>query len=155
MAREIERKFLVIGQPWQNLTGQVYRQGYLSTQSLAAVRVRVIADKAYLTIKGQRVGFTRPEFEYEIPLVEANEMLDTLCLKPIIDKTRYKIEAFGNIWEVDVFFGNNEGLIVAEIELDHEHQHFEKPAWVGQEVTDDARYRNSSLVAHPYKNWIK
>ena len=154
MAKEIERKFLVSGSAWRALaTGTAYRQGYLSTVKERTVRVRTIDASGFLTIKGISVGATRVEYEYEIPAADANEMLDDLCEKPIIEKNRYKIPFAGMTWEVDEFFGVNDGLIVAEIELTDEAQAFEKPDWIGDEVTGDPRYFNSNLIAKPFTTW--
>ena len=154
MAREIERKFLVKGDGWRNLaSGVVYRQGYLNSAKERIVRVRTAGDKAFLTIKGITVGASRLEYEYEIPTSDCNVMLDTLAEKPLIEKKRYKILFDGNTWEVDEFFGDNAGLIVAEVELHAEDQAFDKPEWVGEEVTGDPRYFNSNLVRHPYRKW--
>ncbi|WP_316898798.1 CYTH domain-containing protein [Pseudodesulfovibrio indicus] len=154
MAKEIERKFLLVGDDWRELAkGTHYRQGYLNSAKERTVRVRTIDDKGFLTIKGITTGATRVEYEYEIPHAECTEMLDDLAEKPIIEKARYKIEFGGFIWEVDEFFGVNKGLVVAEIELPSEDQAFEKPSWVGEEVTGDPRYFNSNLVANPYTTW--
>lgn len=154
MAKEIERKFLVTNQDWKKeATGTLYRQGYLSSVKERTVRVRIINDKAFITVKGANSGITRLEFEYEIPLNDATVMLDTLVEKPIIEKKRYKIKQGSLTWEIDEFLGDNAGLIVAEIELANEQQTFTKPAWIGQEVSDDQRYYNSNLVLNPYKNW--
>ena len=154
MAKEIERKFLVAGDEWKKLAqGTHFRQGYLSTVKERTVRVRTIDDKGYLTIKGITVGATRLEYEYDIPASDANEMLADLCEKPIIEKHRYKIAFDGLTWEVDEFHGENEGLVVAEVELTSEDQQFEKPSWIGEEVTSDPRYYNSNLIAHPYTTW--
>ena len=154
MAKEIERKFLVVGDVWRTLAkGTRYRQGYLSTVKERTVRVRTIDGKGFLTVKGPTIGATRSEYEYEIPAADANEMLDALCEKPIIEKNRYKIPVGDLTWEVDEFFGVNEGLIVAEIELMSEDQSFDKPAWVGAEVTDDPRYFNANLIARPFSAW--
>jgi len=154
MGREIERKFLVKGDDWKSLaSGTHYKQGYLNSQKERVVRVRTIDDKGFLTIKGITTGATRMEFEYEIPAVEADELLDELCEKPIIEKHRYKIPMDGFTWEIDEFHGENEGLTVAEIELKFEGQAFPKPEWIGEEVTGDPRYYNSNLIANPYKNW--
>ncbi len=150
MAKEIERKFLVLGVEWRlGTTGQLYRQGYLSTQIDRTVRVRLVGDKGYLTVKGRTLGATRPEFEYEIPADDANVMLNDLCEKPLIEKTRYKIAYENLTWEVDEFHGENSGLILAEVELEDEEQSIDKPDWVGDEVTSDPRYFNSNLVANP------
>jgi CYTH domain-containing protein len=154
VAKEIERKFLVKGDDWRALAaGTRYRQGYLSTVKERTVRVRTIGDKGYLTIKGVTVGATRVEYEYEIPVADANEMLDGLCERPIIEKDRYKIPAGDDTWEVDEFLGVNQGLVVAEIELQSEEQSFARPDWVGGEVTDDPRYFNANLIAHPFSSW--
>jgi len=154
MAQEIERKFLITGEAWRQLAkGTAYRQGYLSTVKERTVRVRTIDDKGFLTIKGITVGATRAEYEYEIPAEDANEMLDDLCEQPIIEKNRYKVPLDGFVWEIDEFGGVNDGLIVAEVELESEDQEFNKPDWIGEEVTADTRYYNSNLIANPYKNW--
>ncbi len=154
MGKEIERKYLVKGDSWKALArGVMYRQGYLSTVKERVVRVRTIDDKGYLTIKGISKGISRLEFEYEIPLEDANKMLDELCERPLIEKARYKIEYGGLVWEVDEFFGDNEGLILAEVELSDENQHIELPDWIGEEVSGDPRYFNSNLIKHPYKEW--
>ena len=153
MGREIERKFLVIGESWKKPgAGVLYRQGYLSTHKERVVRVRTMGDKAALTIKGVTVGASRLEFEYEITLDDAGQLLD-LCEKPLIEKTRYRIEHAGLVWEVDEFHGVNEGLVVAECELEAEDQEIEKPDWVGDEVTGDPRYYNANLVARPFTIW--
>ncbi|MHB9097307.1 MAG: CYTH domain-containing protein [Syntrophales bacterium] len=154
MGKEIERKFLVRDDVWRSLAkGTSYRQGYLNSAKERTVRIRTIGDKAFLTIKGLTVGATRAEYEYEIPLAECNAMLDTLAEKPIIDKKRYKVPFSGLTWEIDEFFGDNAGLIVAEVELESEGQSFKKPEWVGEEVTGDPRYFNSNLIKHPYTRW--
>ena len=154
MAKEIERKFLLVGDDWRELAeGTHYRQGYLNSAKERTVRVRTIDDKGFLTIKGITTGATRVEYEYEIPHSECTEMLDDLAEKPIIEKARYKIKFDGFIWEVDEFFGVNKGLVVAEIELESEDQAFEKPSWVGDEVTGAPRYFNSNLVNNPYTTW--
>lgn len=154
MAQEIERKFLLKGDTWRDLAkGTSYRQGYLNSAKERTVRIRTIGDKAFLTIKGMNVGATRAEYEYPIPLEDCNAMLDTLAEKPLIEKKRYKIKRGDLIWEIDEFFGDNHGLIVAEVELQREDQPFDKPDWIGDEVTNDARYFNSNLVKHPYTKW--
>lgn len=154
MGKEIERKFLVSGEDWRALAeGVAYRQGYLSTVKERTVRVRTIGDKGFLTIKGITVGATRSEYEYPIPADDANQMLDDLCEKPIIEKRRYKIPKGGFTWEVDEFDGVNAGLIVAEVELESEDQAFEKPSWVGDEVSGDPRYFNANLIANPFTKW--
>src|SRR5688500_10113732 len=153
MGQEIERKFLIKGNDWPREKGKKYRQGYLSLDKERTVRVRLAGDKGYLTIKGKNAGASRSEFEYEIPKEEAETLLDQLCLKPLIEKTRYKIDQDGLTWEIDEFSGENKGLILAEIELEREDQPFDKPAWLGQEVTDDPRYYNANLVQHPFSEW--
>mgnify|MGYP001245831743 CR=1 FL=1 len=154
MSKEIERKFLVKGDYWRSLAkGTTYRQGYLNSAKERTVRIRTIDDKAFLTIKGLTVGATRNEYEYEIPLADCNAMLDALAEKPIIEKKRLKVQCEGLIWEIDEFFGDNTGLIVAEVELKSEDQAFKKPEWVGDEVTGDPRYFNSNLIKHPYTKW--
>ena len=154
MGVEIEKKFLLAGNDWKDLAeGTSYRQGYLSSVKERTVRVRTIKDKGFLTIKGISVGATRLEYEYEIPFEEANELLNELCEKPLIEKNRYKVNLGEHTWEIDEFFGENEGLVVAEIELENEKQQFIKPQWVGEEVTGDPRYFNSNLIANPFKQW--
>lgn len=154
LAKEIERKFLVAGEDWRALArGTRYRQGYLSTVKERTVRVRTIDDKGFLTIKGITVGATRSEYEYEIPAADADEMLDDLCEQPIIEKNRYEIPLAGVTWEVDEFLGVNDGLIVAEVELQSEDQSFPKPDWIGEEVTDDPKYFNANLIARPFSTW--
>jgi len=154
MGIEIEKKFLLTGTQWKQLaTGTAYRQGYLNSVKERTVRVRTINDQGFLTIKGVSVGATRLEYEYEIPLEDANALLDELCEKPLIEKNRYKVNFSGFTWEIDEFFGENAGLIVAEIELESEEQAFEKPEWVGEEVTGDSRYFNSNLINNPYTKW--
>ena len=154
MGVEIERKFLIKDDSWRaNAKGEKCRQGYLNSAKERVVRVRTIEDKGILTIKGISKGATRAEFEYEIPIAEAKAMLDNLCEKPLIEKKRYKIEFGGHVWEVDEFFGENQGLTVAEVELRSEGESFEKPTWIGEEVTGDPKYFNSNLVQHPYTKW--
>lgn len=156
MAKEIERKFLVKGDAWRSLAeGVSYRQGYLNSQKERTVRIRTVGEKAYLTVKGPTRGVTRTEFEYEIPYEDCLAMLEELAEKPIIEKKRYRIPAGSYVWEVDEFFGVNEGLILAEIELPSEDAVFEKPDWIDEEVSGDPRYFNSSLVANPYSVWKK
>ena len=156
MALEIERKYLIDLEKIGTLENGIrIKQGYLSTDKNAVVRVRVKNDKAYLTIKGANNGISRLEFEYEIPFDEANEMLDNLCKKPLIDKTRYIIKHDIHIWEIDVFYGDNEGLVVAEVELKDENEKINLPSWIKEEVTSDNRYFNSNLMKHPYKDWVE
>ena len=154
MGKEIERKFLVRGDGWRSLAkGTAYRQGYLNSAKERTVRIRKIDDRAFLTIKGLTVGATRAEYEYEIPVADCDAMLDALAEKPIIEKKRYKIPLEGLTWEIDEFFGDNTGLIMAEVELESEGQTFRKPEWVGEEVTADPRYFNSNLIKHPFTRW--
>jgi len=154
MAQEIERKYLVSGEAWKHLAeGTHYRQGYLSTDPERTVRVRIIGERGYLTIKGISVGISRPEYEYEIPIPDAKELLERLCEKPIVEKERYKIAFGGLVWEVDEFLGVNEGLVIAEVELESADQAIDLPPWVGEEVSGDLRYFNSHLVNHPYSTW--
>jgi adenylate cyclase len=154
MGKEIERKFLVIGERWRRLAkGARYRQGYLSTVKEPTVRVRTVDHQGTLTVKGISVGATRSEYEYEIPAVDADEMIDHLCEKPIIEKNRYKIPLGDVTWEVDEFLGANQGLIVAEVELQSEDQSFIRPDWIGEEVTSDPKYFNANLVARPFSTW--
>ncbi len=156
MGKEIERKFLLVGEEWKKLAkGTHYRQGYLNSAKERTVRIRTINDKAFLTIKGITVGATRAEYEYEIPHADCSAMLDNLAEKPIVEKNRYKIPYGGFTWEVDEFLGVNAGLVVAEVELESEDQKFEKPSWVGAEVTGDPKYFNSNLVKNPYTTWKK
>lgn len=154
MGIEIERKFKVTNKQWKKgATGVFYRQGYLNHDKNSTVRIRVAGSKSFLTIKGASTGASRLEFEYDVPKADAETMLDNLCKQPIIEKTRYKIEYAGKLWEVDEFTGDNEGLIIAEIELSSEDEHFESPPWVGDEVTGETRYYNANLLENPFKNW--
>lgn len=155
MALEIERKYLVHQEQWDNFdkpTGQLYRQGYILKDPNKTIRVRVTDTNAYLTIKGASVGATRTEFEYEIPKEEALELLDNFAVSEL-SKIRYKILHTEKLWEVDVFLGTNEGLIVAEIELLSEDEAFDIPEWISVEVTGDNKYYNSNLSVNPFKNW--
>jgi len=154
MSTEIERKFLLKDDRWKQLgVGVLLRQGYLSSHPDRIVRVRIESSSAMLTIKGRSIGMTRGEWEYPIPLEDAEKFLNELCEKPIIEKHRYRIPYAGMVWEVDEFMGDNAGLVVAEIELVSEDQTFEMPDWVGAEVTDDARYFNANLLRHPFTRW--
>lgn len=156
MAIEIERKFLVKNQAWRSLAvGTPYRQGYIANSQGRTVRVRQIGNQAYLTIKGPSQGNSRPEFEYVIPLEDAQFMLEHLCTPPLIEKHRYKIKWGELLWEVDEFFGENQGLVVAEVELTDENQVIEFPDWIGQEVSDDPRYFNVNLSTYPYSQWTE
>ena len=152
MGTEIERKFLVKGAPWRNVSGVRFSQGYLNRDKERTVRVRIAGDKAFLTVKGVTRGATRVEFEYGIPLTDAEQLLK-LSDGPIIQKNRYVLVHDGHTWEVDEFLGDNAGLVLAEIELTSEDQSFSRPPWLGTEVTSDLRYYNSSLAGHPYREW--
>jgi CYTH domain-containing protein len=153
MGLEIERKFLVATDGWRGGDpGVPYRQGYLCTDPDRVVRVRTMGDRAALTVKGRAHGPVRAEFEYEIPVAEARELL-AMCGLPPLEKTRYRVPHGAATWEVDVYHGANEGLVVAEIELESADQPFDRPDWVGREVTDDSRYSNSNLAARPYATW--
>ncbi|MBE3025171.1 CYTH domain-containing protein [Janthinobacterium sp. BJB1] len=154
MGIEIERKFLLASDAWRGLGQPVLlRQGYLSSARERVVRVRIEGEQAMLTIKGANVGATRGEWEYPIPLADAVELLDGLCEQPLIEKVRHRIEHAGMVWEIDEFLGANAGLVVAEIELASEDQPFEKPEWIGAEVSGDARYYNANLIRHPFSQW--
>ena len=155
MGTEIERKFLVKDEGWREAVRRHvhFRQGYLSSDPQCSVRVRVSDRRAHLNIKSATLGVERLEYEYEIPLDDAHEMLDRLAQGPLIEKTRYYADVGDHTWEVDVFEGDNAGLVVAEIELGDPEEPFERPAWVGEEVSHDSRYYNVCLVRHPYKNW--
>lgn len=156
MGKEIERKFLIDQQKWDNLAkpaGKIFRQGYLLSDKDKTIRVRATEWKGFLTVKGQTIGATRLEYEYEIPLNEAVELLDNFAQSEL-SKTRYEIVFEGKVWEVDVFSGQNEGLIVAEIELESEDETFNLPDWISTEVTEEEKYYNSNLTITPFKNWI-
>lgn len=154
MGVEIERKFLLVGEDWRALGEPVLlRQGYLCSDPMRTVRVRVEGGQGTLTIKGKSSGATRGEWEYPIPLDEASELLDRLCARPLIEKYRRRIPHGGHTWEVDEFLGANQGLAVAEIELSSENESFDLPGWIGAEVTDDPRYFNSNLIRHPFTQW--
>ncbi|WP_008317426.1 CYTH domain-containing protein [Leptolyngbya sp. PCC 6406] len=154
MALEIERKFLVTGTDWRALApGVLYRQGYIPRGNPATVRVRIAGERGYLTLKGPTQGLTRSEFEYEIPRTDAEVLLDTFCETPFVEKMRYRISFADHVWEVDEFLGQNQGLVLAEIELTDEAEPFERLDWVGLEVSDDPRYRNANLAHHPYATW--
>lgn len=155
MAIEIERKFLLKSDAWKDaaINEAEYTQGYLLGSKHASVRVRIQGDKAFINIKSATIDITRQEYEYEIPLDEAREVLESLCEQPLISKIRYHVPYKNHMWEIDVFKGDNNGLVVAEIELSDTDEVFEKPDWLGKEVSDDKRYYNVCLVSHPYKDW--
>ena len=152
MPVEIERKFLLADPSWKTGPGCTLRQGYLSRDPQRIVRIRLSDDAAWLTIKGTTSGATRAEFEYHIPPSDAAELL-ALCERPLLEKTRYRIEYRGHHWDIDEFHGDNAGLIIAEVELKTESEHVELPPWIGAEVTGDPRYYNSNLSKHPYGQW--
>lgn len=155
MAIEIEHKFLLANDDWRKYVSRSikYRQGYLSSQSTSSIRVRTSNDHAWLNIKTATIGTHRHEYEYEIPLTDANEILNNLCKKPLIEKIRHFVTDDDNLWEIDEFEGDNQGLIVAEIELAATGQSFSKPPWLGLEVTGDLRYYNNNLAIRPYSEW--
>ncbi len=154
MATEIERKFLVRGSQWRSADPTYYCQGYLNRDKHRTVRVRIAGELGVLTIKGVTIGASRAEYEYMIPLEDAKEML-AMCDGSIVEKNRRVIQHGGLDWEVDEFFGDNEGLVIAEVELDSEDQQIDIPEWVGSEVTDDSRYYNANLSTTPYKSWAE
>lgn len=155
MGIEIERKFLVSNDSWREAAsvGIPIKQGYLVGGKEASVRVRLQGDEANLNIKSATLGVRRQEFEYPVPLEDAEILLTTLCQRPIIEKTRYLVTYANKQWEIDVFEGDNAGLIVAELELHDESEQYEPPPWLGEEVSDDPRYYNTCLSQHPYKEW--
>ena len=154
MGVEIERKFLVVGEGWrEGAVGTSYRQGYIRTQRQTTVRVRIAGQTGYLTLKGPTQGLSRLEFEYEIPVTDADQMLSELCNRPLIEKVRYRVSHNGMQWEVDEFRGDNQGLILAEVELRTTDQSIDYPPWVGQEVSHDARYFNANLSQYPFSTW--
>lgn len=152
MGIEIERKFLVRGEGWRQGEGLPLSQGYLNRDKDRTVRVRTAGPRGYLTVKGRNVGATRAEFEYEIPLADAQALL-ALCEGPVVQKCRYRVEYAGMVWEIDEFEGENAGLVIAEIELEREDQPFAAPEWLGEDVTQDPRYFNSNLASHPFGRW--
>ncbi|HEX9584179.1 MAG TPA: CYTH domain-containing protein [Gammaproteobacteria bacterium] len=155
MGIEIERKFLAQGDGWRAAAGSGtrMRQGYVVVGPSASVRVRMSGEHAWLGIKSMTAGVTRAEFEYEIPRADADRILDHLCSGVIIEKTRYRLEHGDHVWVIDVFDGENAGLIVAEIELSSESEVFSKPDWAGEEVSHDPRYYNAVLSERPYRTW--
>jgi adenylate cyclase len=156
MGREIERKFLVETGLWRPLgPGVPYRQGYLSSVKERVVRVRLAGDQGFLTIKGIVSGLSRAEFEYPIPREDAAKLLDELCERPQIEKTRHTERFGGRTWEIDVFHGANDGLVLAEVEMADSAEPIALPPWAGAEVSRDPRYFNTSLATHPYRNWRK
>jgi CYTH domain-containing protein len=156
MASEIERKFLVRSTAWKaGLPGALIRQGYLSTDKERTVRVRTAGERGWLAVKGLTTVLSRLEFEYEIPKRDADRMLADVCLQPLLEKTRYRRPAGAHVWEIDEFHGENAGLIVAEIELHAADERFERPGWLGVEVSSDPRYFNANLIRCPYQRWTR
>jgi len=154
MGIEIERKFLIDLQKIPQLkNGHIIRQGYIKTENHTTVRARILDEKAYLTLKGKNSGMVRSEFEYSIPLKDACDIIDQLCEKNVIEKTRYLLNFSGHTWEIDIFEGNNKGLVIAEVELDNEMECLDIPEWITKEVTGEQKYYNSSLSRYPYSQW--
>jgi len=155
MGLEIERKFLVQNDSWRDqVSRQVsIKQGYLTNEQRLVTRVRIAEDQALLTLKGATDGIRRSEFEYEIPVADGEALLASLSNGSVIEKTRFFIETGTHLWEIDIFEGDNAGLVVAEIELSDEDEHFDKPNWLGEEISTDARYFNANLIRHPYISW--
>lgn len=154
MPQEIERKFLLTNDDWKAEVDRAVRmkQGYLNSAKERTVRIRIAGEQAFLTIKGPVSGVTRPEFEYEVPVSDGLAMME-LCEQPVIEKTRYYVKRGLHLWEIDVFTGANEGLVVAEIELASEAEEFERPTWLGEEVSAEVKYYNSSLIELPFSCW--
>jgi adenylate cyclase len=155
MGIEIERKFLVLGLDWKAAVTSKRKiiQGYIAREDGTGVRIRIADEQAFLTIKGARTGNTRSEFEYPIPIKDGQEMLDELSRRPKIKKTRHLIPQSNHVWEVDVFKGKNRGLITAEIELSAEDEPFDRPDWIGEEISTDPRYTNPALMRKPFGEW--
>jgi len=155
LSKEIERKFLVASDTWRTAVKRQrhFEQGYLAVTGDCAVRVRIDDDQANLNIKNATLDIERQEYEYPIPVSDAREMLATLCSGRVLSKERHWVEHDGVLWEVDVFEGDNEGLVLAEVELREREQQFSLPAWAGEEVSGDERYLNSYLAATPFKTW--
>lgn len=155
MGKEIERKFLVVNDAWHSavVRSQRFEQGYLAITEDCAVRVRIAGDKSFLNIKNATLDIERQEYEYPIPLVDAREMLDSLCAGRTLSKLRHWVDHEGDEWEVDVFAGANQGLVLAEIEIEQRDQRFDLPEWAGREVSGDERYLNSYLAVNPYRTW--
>ncbi len=155
MATEIEHKFLIRDDRWRRQVESAVwmRQGYLTSDARCSVRVRVADGRGFLNLKSGTLGIQRSEYEYPIPLAEAEEILDTLCEKPLLEKTRHYLRHGEHLWEIDEFAGDNAGLIVAEVELKHPEEPFARPDWLGEEVSHDIRYYNSQLVRVPYSRW--
>lgn len=155
MSVEIERKYLVKSMDWKGRadTGTRFLQGYLANTKKAAIRVRIAGERAWLTLKGARAGISRLEFEYPLPVADAKQMLQEFCQGQVIDKTRYRLPLDEHVWEIDVFHDANEGLVLAEIEIENEQESFSLPGWIGEEVSADKRYYNAYLSQYPYSSW--
>lgn len=155
MPIEIERKFLLASQDWRAVAGAgvALAQGYLVSGRNCSIRVRIAGSEAHLNIKGPTAGIARAEYEYSIPLEEARELLRDMAARPLIEKTRYRVPVGRHCFEIDEFHGDNQGLVVAEVELDAEDDEFERPDWLGEEVSEDPRYLNTSLARNPWRNW--
>ena len=154
MGLEIERKYLLKNEDWRKEveSKSIIKQGYLNSNPLRTVRIRITNNKGFLTIKSKNEGSKRKEFEYVIPLTEAQDLI-LLCEQPIIEKTRYLVPINNHTWEIDIFEGINKGLEVAEIELSQENESFEIPNWIGKEVTEEIKYYNSQLIENPFTTW--
>lgn len=155
MGIEIERKFLLQHEGWRkHVESKTHLlQGYVSVNPEAAVRIRIAGDNAFLTLKGKRSNFSAAEFEYPVPVADAREILERMCVYEPIEKWRHIVEHRGHMWEIDEFLGANAGLYIAEIELESANTEFSIPDWLGEEVSDDPRYTNASLAQHPYSTW--
>ncbi len=155
MATEIERKFLLLNDDWRDAVTETrdYRQGYMANTELCSIRIRLSADQAHINIKGATLSIERDEFDYSIPYADGVEMIDRYCLDALVEKRRHIVPYQGHRWEIDVFSGNNQGLVMAEIELAAVDEGFARPPWLGEEVSDDPRYYNVYLARHPYKDW--
>lgn len=155
MGIEIERKFLVTNDEWRGVasSGLVYQQGYLANTGKSSIRARIADKQAWLTVKSAAPDKSRLEFEYEIPLKDAEQLLSEFCVTALIEKTRYRVEFDGAIWEIDVFHGDSRGLVIAEVELPEKGDQVALPSWVGEEVTGDKRYYNADLARHPFTKW--
>jgi len=155
MGIEIERKFLIKNERWRSLveTSKSCTQGYVNLKGNGSIRIRIIGDKGFVTLKGPREGIRRSEFEYEIPVADATILLDSFCDAAVISKIRHELTYEGNLWEIDEFSGENNGLLIAEIELESEHQTVSLPDWVGKDVSEDERFFNAHLAKHPISSW--
>ncbi len=155
MAKEIEHKFLILNDDWRKDADEGLHmvQAYMGSNEKSSIRIRIIGDSANLNIKSKTIGIQRSEYEYDIPVDEAKEMLESLCDRPFIEKTRFHVNYGGHEWEIDVFSGDNEGLVVAELEVSSVEEKFTLPDWVGEDVSNDPKYYNICLITHPYKDW--